>query len=436
MVVTDETLPPGWTVKASGHWLTKGGEEWGAADWRLPSGQVLDLNGGTLELDFERISDAELSDIPRHIIPTEFCWATGKTGEEAWRSVPVGQSVKNGTIIGNYSKLADRCLALGRSLRISATVLQGHSVAAEKLTLKDFGAFRSGDLPPEERRESFPLQITGAMNGLDRHALSTVDPSHEFDEDDSLERSHITDCTIDDSASRFSNDQVSCFMIDGAMTNDRITDPWAEVGAWRQMYRRNPYISNCEGWVRDDPLALRNQFQLATIYQAKGGEITRCKSHGYQAGAYGDYYTTFDLDVHHNDFEALRPVAQFLSPTPLPIAEQFAAYGLKIRSNALRMLPTESDWHAAVMLSRLGGVPARAIRDVTIDDNDFIMVGKPGAGNVAIRAKGVDGLTVLPTNRFSGFKTQYAIASDCTRVTLPPAPTSRRGCGRFFQLID
>jgi hypothetical protein len=44
----------------------------------------------------------------------------------------------------------------------------------------------------------------------------------------------------------------------------------------------------------------------------------------------------------------------------------------------------------------------------------------------------IDGLRILATNRFHGFTELYDIDSSNTDVQLPPAPPSRRGCGRWF----
>jgi hypothetical protein len=411
------------TIHAPGHRLTRGGQEWGDAPWRLGSGHVLDLEGGTLELDVGAVTDDVLkAESPIHVVPSAIGWAAGKTDEEAWASVPVGEGCRNGTIVCNHSKVAERAKALGVSLRISGVVLQGHSATIEGLEFTDCGALKY---------ESFPATITGALSGPDRHALSTVNPQHMFDEDTSRPPSEIRNVSIGGFVSHASDAQVSCFMIVGATTNDRIADPWAEVGNWGQIYRRRPAIRNARGVARDGG---ENQFQLATIYQCRGGEVDTPFCRGFQAGIYGDYLTTYDLDVHHGDLEALRPVAQLLSPTPMPLAAQFSSHRLLVRSNQLKALPTELDWHAALYLNNLPPyMDQRVIEDVMADDNDFIMVGAPRAGNVAVRARGVDGLNIRPTNRFHGFRQLYDIDSSNTDVVLPPAPASRRGCGRWFR---
>jgi hypothetical protein len=410
------------TIHTPGHWVTRGGQEYsGEAPWRLSSGHVLDLEGGTIELDPDAVTDDVLkAESPIHVVSSAIGWAAGKTGEDAWVSVPIGEGCRNGTIVCNHSRLAERARALGVSLRISGAVLQGHSAVIEDLDIVDCGALGY---------ESFPAKITGALSGYDRHALSTVDPGHMFDEGERVP-SEMRNVSVGGFVSHASDAQVTCFMIDGALTNDQIADPWAETGNWREIYRRSPAIRKVRGVVIDGG---SNLFQLATIYQCKGGEIDTPYCRGFHAGVYGDYCATFDLDVHHGDLEALRPVAQLLSPTPMPLAAQFSAHRLKVRSSQLRALPTDSNLHAALYLNNLPPyMDQRVIEDVTADDNDFIMVGAPKAGNVAVRARGIDGLRIMATNRFHGFTELYDIDSSNTDVQLPLAPPSRRGCGRWF----
>jgi hypothetical protein len=418
--------PEPWTLNAPSHYLTRGAREWGplaGADWRIPSGCVIDLQGsGVLELDYATIPDDYVQSIPWHLICSAEGWGAGLAPEEAWKAVPRGETVRNGKLIGNHSKLADRWKAAGQSLLISGAILQGHAVAIENIALEDFGSLGG---------EAFPLIISGAMAGPDRDALALLDPAtHLFDDPAlALPRTHITGCSFDKFQSALTNNQVTVYLITGAMCNDTIAHPWAEVGGWHQLYRINPIISDCTGYVRDGSPGI-NQCQLATIYECRGGEITRCLSRGFQAGVYGDFYSTVGLDVHHNDFEALRPVAFLTSPTG-PGFEQFSHDDPIVRSNWLRCIPTDEGWHGGVLLLKLADGPTRHIRNVTVDDNDIVMSGVARGGNYAVHAQGVDGLTVKPTNRIVGFSQPYLIAPDCTGVVLPPAPATKSGCTPF-----
>lgn len=419
-VVRDSPGP--WTIHAPGHWLTVPGLEWGAASWRLPSGCQLDFHDGVLEVDVKHVPDSWLAqNVPLHMIPTQIAWAGVLRGADAWAAVPRDQAVRNVQLIANHSELAERAASLGVALRIVGGALQGHNAKWDNIHLTDFGAWGY---------ETLVLVITGALNGYDRYALSTVDRAHMFDEAPA-DQSSITNITADGFVTAKSNAQVSHAMIVGALCNDKLRDDgvWGEVGNYSQLYRRAPVIDNFEGIVRDDPMAKVNQCQGATIYQCHYGEIRNCKTNGYRAGAYHDYYTTFDLDIHHNDFEALRPVAALLSPTAKDAeaaADQFAMYGLQVRSNQLRCLPTDETGHGGVLLQRdrIGGT--RAIIDVNVNDNDFSIVGKAGYANVAINADGVTGLNVTDNNRgLAAFKNPYAI-HNCPGARIPTP--ARKGC--------
>jgi hypothetical protein len=392
--------PEPFQVNAPAHFLTIGSQEWGASPWSLPSRCVLDFHGGILEWDYQNIPYYYVDSVPIHLILSQRQWGAGLIPTEAWKKVPVGQAIRNVTFIGNHSGAVDRFRSAGKNLLASAGVLQGHAARFQNIQLVNFGAWGS---------ESFPLVITGAMDGLDRHALAGLDPK-EYILDDDYPRSMISGVYVSGYDTASSNRQVSHCMIVGVLGNDTIADPWAEVGGWHQLFRRDPIIENCHGTAPD---ALTNQCQLATIYQGLGGEITGCSTRGYQAGVYGDYLSSFDLDVHHNDFEALRPVAQLLSPVDGgdgSAAALFSSDGLMVRSNTLRALPTPNDWHSGFLCEKFReGPKTQRISRVTVDDNDFIMTGAPTPYNVAIRTRAVDGLDVRSTNRYRGFPKNFDI---------------------------
>lgn len=408
-----------WHVsKLDEHYLTRGGQEWAEAPWRLGSG--CQMSGtGVIELNPDWITDDKIKEqVPFYCIPSTIMWARDKTGQAARDAVPRGERVSGLTFILNHSKFVDRARALGVIFRAHAVGLQGEEASIEDVKAIDCGAWGV---------ESFPFSISGALNGYDQFALSTA-PDFEFDENGV--QSYIRNVVVDGYVAANSNAQVSHTMIVGAMCPASIQEnPWQPQGPWRQIYRRNPYIDNFEGWVRDDVTAQVNQCQAATIYQCKGGEVRNSKTHGYQAGVYGDYYSTFDLKVHHNDFEALRGVAQLLSPDSSGTDQylQYSSYGLIVQSNTIRMLPLIlNDWSGGVIAWDLKGLGG-GIHDVEVGDNDFYMVGAMGPNNMAIRARNIDGLTISANNRFHDIPDarRWEIR-DCQRVVLPPS--SKSGC--------
>jgi hypothetical protein len=401
--------PEPFQVNAPAHFLTIGGQEWGAQPWALPSRCVLDFHGGTLEWDYQNIPEAYVDSIPIHLVNSKRLWSAGLISTEAWKNVPVGQAVRNVTFLRNHSRAAERFKSAGKHLTGSAALLEGHAARLQNISLVDFGAIG---------QESFPLAISGAVNGYDRHALAGLDPK-QYILDDSLPRSIISGVSTSGFDSSSSDAQISHCIISGVAANDTIADPWAEIGEWHQLFRRDPIIEDCHGVTSDAEIAIKNHCQLATIYQSLGGEITRCSTKRYEAGVYGDYYSTFDLDVHHNDFEALRPVAQLLSPTAEnapELAKMFSSDGLRVRSNKLRALPTPYNWHSAFLCEKFQeGGENQHISNVTVDDNDFIMTGTPQSGNVAIRARSIDGLNIIPNNRYIGFPKNFDI-DDLTQL--------------------
>jgi hypothetical protein len=324
--------------------------EWGPLEspWRLPSGCYVDGHGSTLELD-TNVPDSYVQSVPLHMI----CTAEGFS---TWDGVPVGQAVRNWRFVANHSKLADRWKALGAKLLPSAVILQGHGACIDNIELVDFGALG---------QEAFPLIICGAMAGGDRHAMSFLDPARfRFDCLAGLPRTHISNVRFTGYVPSATDAQVTVTVIAGMTGAQTIPlDHWEELPPYAQLFRTNrPYISNIQGDVAGS--AKDNQVQLATIYQCLGGEISDVRGTNVQCLAYGDYYSTYDLHVHHlKGRGVLRGVAQFLSPTATnaqPVTQLFSAEGLSITDSDIETLPIDVTYHGGIVFDPLNVAYAAA----------------------------------------------------------------------------
>lgn len=359
--------------------------EWGPLEspWRLPSGCYVDGHGSTLELD-TNVPDSYVQSVPLHMI----CTTEGFT---TWDAVPVGQAVRNWRFVANYSKLVDRWKALGAKLLPSAVILQGHAACIDNIELVDFGALG---------QEAFPLIICGVMGGPDRHALSFLDPStFRFDSIAGLPRSHISNVRFTGYVPSLTNAQVTVTVICGMMGAQVIPSTyWDELPPYVQLFRTNqPYISNIQGDVVGSPRD--NQVQLATIYQCLGGEIADVRGTNVQCLAYGDYYSTYDLHVHHlKGRGVLRGVGQFLSPVeerPL-LGRIFSAEGLLITDSDIETLPIDVTYHGGIVFDPLnvdfakaGGTVPRPFGRFTVDRCKVS----------SVKAVDVDGLTITENNQ-------------------------------------
>jgi hypothetical protein len=394
---TSDPTPAGVHARDS-HFTSRACYEWGPIEspWRLPSGWQLDGHGSTtLELD-PNVPDSYVQSPHLHLI----CTAEGYS---TWDALPVGQTVRGFRFVANHSKLADRWKALGANLLPSAMILSGHAAQVEDIELVDFGALGG---------EAFPIIICGAMAGPDRHALSILDPSsHVFDSKLGLPRTHISRVKFTGFNPSASNAQITVTAICGMVGAQTIpADHWEELPPWTQLWRTNkPYISDVEGNVPGS--AKENQVQLATIYQCTEGEIANVRGSNVLCLAYGDYYSTKNLHVHHLlGRQVLRGVAQFLSPTPRPLADLFSAEGLTVTDSDVETLSIDVTYHGGVVLDSFtadyaaqGGMIHRQIKNTTISRCKL----------PSVKAVDIDGLTITDDNEIGRIQTVR-----CTNISL------------------
>jgi hypothetical protein len=179
-----------------------------------------------------------------------------------------------------------------------------------------------------------------------------------------LPRTHISNVRFTGYVPSATDAQVTVTVIAGMTGAQTIPlDHWEELPPYVQLFRTNrPYISNIQGDVAGS--AKDNQVQLATIYQCLGGEISDVRGTNVQCLAYGDYYSTYDLHVHHlKGRGVLRGVAQFLSPTATnaqPVTQLFSAEGLSITDSDIETLPIDVTYHGGIVFDPLNVAYAAA----------------------------------------------------------------------------
>ena len=270
----------------SDHFSTGGGLQFDFGDnpRRLRSGHVLDLNGATLELDPDRVSDAMLlSEMAPIMIGTEMgrCYEKRSNPEEAYAAISTGITVKNARLVGNYSKLAPRARALGcKQFAIAGCGLQGHDAHAD-VTLIDFGAYG---------REAFPVWIVGADNSFDSHALYPIADTHTFDENTPASTLKYK---FEGFVPEQTPTQVTVGMISGALCPGTFQEsPWKMGGPWKHMWRRDASFT----FDVETPFGKWNAVQGATAYQCLHATIDG-RSLNAKNLYYSDYYQSKGVHI-------------------------------------------------------------------------------------------------------------------------------------------
>ena len=346
-------------IHLSGDFKTRGTYEWGTfayLGWRMGKHWRIEGEGSSLTLDPNAIADGEIDSAPIHLLSTSeqtsFPETEAMSPEQVWAGLPRAQAVRNLTLNASHTALADRWRAKDCVLKTGGVILQGHNAAIESCRFRNFGALKNST---RESAECFPAVICGAMGAPDRDKIARLDPeTHVFDSEG--EPSHITDCVFEDYAPAASDDQVTVFMIVGA-----VGEPggW-QTGDWRHTYRRDCHQSGNVVSVSG-----RNLVQGHTIYQALKGRVSGNRTAGADIGYYGDFYKTKGIEIEDNDFEHCRHGVQLLlSPTAggdPDLPKSFSHENYAIGANRI----TSSG--ANVSLSTLGpSTPTRFIRDISV----------------------------------------------------------------------
>ena len=378
------------TVRMSGGIIkTEGTKEWlntndvqQNSGFRVGRQWKLDIAPDTvLQLDVDRIPDAEVDDSPRWLwLSTEARFTSiTLTPEQCWALQPRGQSVTGGgTFDLQFPKLAQRYRAKGLALRIGAVALAGHQAAIEHVHAINYGAL--GD-------ENFIFYIQAAFGMYDRDLISELDPlTHIFDADTPDDQcSHILGTSVSQYAAADSDTQVTCNFIAGSVGQ-------RANGQWQQHRRAFAYASRASGTILDPT---PNRVQLVTLYQTLRGRVDNCASEGMSVGYYGDTYSSKGVDLLSNSFLRCRyhGVQLVLSPGGV-CPEQYSHEGYTIDGSN-----TITSEGSNVLLDTVGPVTdARYIRQIAVD---------------------------------AKFSLENRGATDVTRTGVPVPPATRKGCNPF-----
>jgi hypothetical protein len=418
-----------------------------------PDWKVYGSGHTTINLDPTAVTDSYLTDAPLRIFSSAGTWQqylwwgreqewVDLPPEEVWRQLSVKQIVRDIHFNLNYSKFIDRWKAFNLKFSPSAGLLQGHGPAWENAHVSDFGAYHILDAQgkPVPGAEAFPLALAGAVDGYDRNKIAKLDPTkYIFDANFSKAGSaHHTGCTFDKFNEADSNDQVSMCTIVASIGQPGASALTADDGsAYIHHFRKWSYQTHNPLSDFSNTKADRNQLQGFTLYQVLGGEIAYNGGANIQAGAYQDFYKTYNVDVHDNAWkEVLRGVCFLLSPTG-PDDLHFESKGHTVRRNNITLLSSDADWHAGVLLWNFpyDKPNTRLLGDITIggkgEENDISVVGRIGAGNRAVKAVGVTGLTIGANKLDKRYSKPFEI-TESTNVVQPKRPNIFRRLGAFI----
>jgi hypothetical protein len=450
-----------------GEFLTGGCYEWGPfANYDRPrigpDWQIIGTGPDTIiSLDPNAIPDEQVNDWPLHILCSAGQWQqylwwgreaewAALAPEDLWKGLSQGQLVKDLTLRLNYSKLIDRWIGKGFSLKLSGAVLQGHGAACENVSVRDFGAHRTTDKDGQlvgAGAESFPLIIAGAVDGFDRNKLAKLSntdyvyDSHLTDE----QSAHHTGCKFYEFSDADSNDQVSLCVITTSIGQPSLPSNSAgdDVAPYVHHFRKFAYQKNNTADLPTSS-ALANQVQGFTQYQTLRGDCSSNLTRNVSAGYYSDFYKSQGVDVHDNQFlRCIRGAAFLLSPSG-PDYQNFTSEGHKVRRNIITQVPINvgNDWNAGVLLWKFtpdkGDMKTRYMRNFIVggqgDENTISIDGAVGVGNIGIKADGIDGLDAS-TNKISVvYSNRTVVAIRCTAAKLPPEkPSLWRRFINFFK---
>lgn len=224
---------------------------------------------------------------------------------------------------GSHSVLADRFPA---SLRTGGVLLEGDG-EIDDVKFWDFGS---------KTDESFVGIVTGGSG-----------------------RAAITNCLFDGYDPTKSNTQVTVFSIMGADDRSAPRRPFV-------LMEGNRTIASGD-----------NHVQAHTIYDADSGLVGRNYSDGARIGYYVDYWISKGIKIVGNRFGGWceHGVQVRLSPTPLPIAEDFSHEDYEIGENDIQ------SWGANVSLDTMGpSTSTRFIRNFSVHPS--LSLENSGAENV------------------------------------------------------
>ena len=309
---------------AGGNYKTAGIGQWNRRPGRgfTINGQVTLADDAVVELDIDALEPYDINSEPQQIFMGQGVWDDpdrafdefqAMTPEQVFDALPRGQSVKGGTVVGNFSKLQPRFKAAGQSLRVEAVALNGHNASCEGTKLLDFGAYR---YDPNIGAEAFPLCIMGATSGFDQNKLAQLNPlKYVFDMEG--EPSHISNTSFEGYVPEASNDQVTVRMIVGS-----VGEPGGfGTGNRKYMWRKSCYQEN--NITRGSP-GINNLIQGHTNYLSQGGYIRGNKSYDCDVLYYGDFLQTENQTIDENEAYNPRHLAVLLlSPTPVALAKDF-----------------------------------------------------------------------------------------------------------------
>lgn len=432
-----------------GLFKTAGSPQWGGREGRgftIDCEVVLDKDT-VVEIDPDAIRLEDVSSEPFHIFRSQALHEkfaaqfSSLSAEALWALLPRGQSVKGGTLRGNFSKLVDRWKAAGQVLTPSGVILQGHEAAIEDVRLEDFGALGG---------EAFPSVITGALGSPTQDKLAELDPAtHVFDlaNPGGADVSHTKNVRFTKYRPELSNNQVTVNMIVGSV--GRVNG----VGEWKHLMRAHCYHETPSTDDLGDPHD--NLVQVATIYDALSGHLIRGESNGAMCLYYSDFYTMQRLRVIGGTAgRCLSGVRILLSNTGIEHEPNPPFYNWTPTIEGLKVtqVPVKVPGHAAIFVYAIDKSAVRRITDVTIAGCDISCTGEPTEMNIAIDCNGVsgfDGLKLLHNTvdaRYGGVAVDRDIKPgertavrlrDCSLITregntfdVEPVP-QKKGCNPF-----
>lgn len=409
----------------------------------------------TISLDPNAIPDEQVNDWPMHLMCSasqwmEYLW-TGREAEWAalapeqlWANLPEGQLIRDLTVNLNYTKLIDRWIAFEKALKLSGGILQGHGGSYENVTVRNFGAYHVVDADGKVvggTAEAFPLVTVGCMDGFDRNILAKLPPSYVFDGHlPDAKCAHMTGCQFFDYSDADSNDQVSLNLVLGSKGQPSLSAFSAgdETSPFVHHYRKFAYQQHNLIQLPDTNSALKNQVQAFTMYQTLRADCSFNKGTNIHTGYYSDWDRSFNVDIHDNEFlRVLRGAAFLLSPVG-PDNEHFASTGHKVRRNTISQVGTASEWHAGVLLWQFDNGTVRDLSNITIggkgEENTFSIDGPAGGANIAIKAVGVNKLTVGENHYDSRYGKSELVTIGCQNVITTKISFWRK-IGNFFKRL-
>jgi hypothetical protein len=321
------SLPETLGLHLEGSFKRKGAYRWGPLASRNTGANWTIDGTAEVSLDPEAIPDSEIDDQPLYV------FASGV-------GAPKIQGI---TVVGNHSVLAERWRSQGKSLRTGSVLFYGDA-SIDGATLKDFGALRAPDQPPDISSETFVAEIVGSGN--------------------------ITNCVFQDFDPSSSDDQVTVFRTMASENGEK-------TSLVRSVHEHN--TTNVTG---------SKLVQAHTIYQSPG-LVRFNKSVGADVFYYADTFNNSDITIggvgeENEATDCIHGVQLKLSPTAgtdLEMPKHFSHERYVIGPNRFKSRGKD------VSLDTCGPPTAtRYIRDISVDAalsfENIEYGGVPGATNV------------------------------------------------------